>query len=178
MSGVTVLRVDHVMTRLTIATGIGFEDFRAAMEQAVPTFDPTTYMNIVRASGTWTAVEAEVAASAPYGLLRYAVIEATPLMELAGHTGHAVEYLIGNHVIAETMYRLDRAALLYAPLRVLLLSDDADDAVFAIDQPSTVFAGLDDPGTAATGVLLDRKVASMLRGIGVAISDDLTPSDG
>ncbi|RZT15895.1 hypothetical protein EV589_4050 [Mycobacterium sp. BK558] len=177
MSRLEVRRVEHAMRRLNIFTGIPFGDFRTAFEKAVPVFDPAPYADIIREGGSWNDIEAEVAARAPYDLLLYAVLEATALMEFAGHRGQAVEYLMGNHVIAETMYRLDRNALLYAPLRVLLRSDGSGDAVFAIDQPSTVFAGLDDPGAAATGVLLDRKVAAMLRGIGVAISDDLTSRD-
>ena len=175
MSHLSVNSVEHAMNRLDIATGIPFEEFRSAFERAVPVFDPALYEHIVRNGGTWDDVMAEVSATAPYDLLLYAVLDATLLMELAGHPGQAVEYLMGNHVIAETMYRLDRNALLYAPLRVLVRSDESGSAVFVIDQPSTVFAGLDDPGTEATGVLLDHKVAAMLRGVGVAIRDDLTP---
>ncbi len=165
------------MRRLNIFTGIPFGDFRKDFEKAVPVFDPVPYADIIRQGGSWDDVKAAVAACAPHDLLLYAVLEATALMEFAGHRGQAVEYLMGNHVIAETMYRLDRNTLLYAPLRVLLLSDSSGEAVFAIDQPSTVFAGLDDPEAAATGVLLDRKVAAMLRSIGVAISDNLTMPD-
>jgi hypothetical protein len=41
-------------------------------------------------------------------------------MAVAGHHIKAVEYLLGNHTIAETMFRHDPTALLYAPLRVLV----------------------------------------------------------
>ncbi|WP_059014360.1 hypothetical protein [Mycobacterium sp. M26] len=171
---VAVSRIDHAMTRLNIATGIPFERFRAAFESAVPAFNPEPYLADIRAGGTWDDVKSRVAASAPYDLLLYASIDATPMMNVAGHRGQAIEYLMGNHVIAETMFRRDRNALLYAPLRVLLFSDEAGAAVFGIDQPSTVFAGLGDSEIAATGILLDRKVATMLRAIGVGISDELT----
>jgi hypothetical protein len=50
------------------------------------------------------------------------------------------------------MFRHDPRALLYAPLRVLESSDPDDNAVFSIDQP---------------GLALDRKVANLLRVIGV-----------
>ncbi len=40
-------------------------------------------------------------------------------MSLAGNRTQAVEYLLGNHFIAESMFRHDPHALLCAPLRVL-----------------------------------------------------------
>jgi len=175
MSDVTVSRVEHAMTRLNINTGIPFDEFRTAFERAAPAFDPAPYLEIIRAGGSWADVKAEVASYAPHGLMIYASIDATALMAFAGHQGQAVEYLLGNHVIAETMYRRDRNALLYAPLRVLVFSDSAGDAVFGIDQPSTVFAGLHDPDIAATGVLLDGKVSGLLRAIGVAVDERLRP---
>lgn len=173
MPDVTVSRVEHTMTRLNINTGIPFDEFRTAFEKAAPAFDPAPYLAIIHAGGSWTDVKAEVASYAPYDLMLYAIIDATPLMAFAGHEGQAVEYLLGNHVIAETMFRHDRNALLYAPLRVLLFSDSAGHAVFSIDQPSTVFAGLDHPDVAATGRLLDHKVSELLRGIGVAVDEPL-----
>ena len=175
MPDVSVSRADHTMTRLNINTGIPFDEFRAAFENAAPSFDPAPYLEIIHAGGSWADVEATVAAYAPHGLMIYAIIDATALMAFAGHEGQAVEYLLGNHVIAETMFRRDRNALLYAPLRVLVFSDSAGDAVFGIDQPSTVFAGLDDPEVAATGVLLDGKVSGLLRAIGVGVDARLLP---
>lgn len=173
MSETQISRVEHAMTRLNIRTGVPFDEFRTAFESRAPVFDPTPYFEIVRAGGSWDDVKAQVAACAPYDLMIYAIIDATPMMMLAGNRGHAVEYLLGNHVIAETMYRRDPNALLYAPLRVLLFSDNVGHAIFSIDQPSTVFAGLNDSDIAAIGVLLDHKVTELLRGIGVRTEMDL-----
>jgi hypothetical protein len=53
-----------------------------------------------------------------------------------------VEYLLGNHTVAETMFRLDPRALLYAPLRVLVYADADGNAVFPLDQPSAAFGSL------------------------------------
>jgi hypothetical protein len=46
--------------------------------------------------------------NAPNALMVYATIDAAPLLSLAGHTTKAVEYLLGNHTIAETMFRTTR----------------------------------------------------------------------
>jgi hypothetical protein len=163
--------VDHTMTRIDIATGIPFDRFRSAFEAAAPAFDPAPFHEIARSGGTWRDVEAAVADRAPHGLLVYGVLDGTPLMALAGHRVKAVEYLLGNHVIAETMFRHDPHALLYAPLRVLLYSDAAGGAVFSIDRPSTVFAGLHHDDITPVGVLLDGKVAGLLSALGVDVGD-------
>jgi uncharacterized protein (DUF302 family) len=158
----------HSMTRLDISTGMAFDDFRAAFEKAAPAVDAAAVIRIVAQGGSWDDVRAAVAANAPNGLMIYATIDATPLYTLAGHHHmKAVEYLLGNHVIAETMFRHDAMALLYAPLRVLVHSDSEDNAVFSIDQPSTVFANLGVHEVTAVGESLDRKVAALLQVIGV-----------
>ena len=97
----------------------------------------------------------------------YATIEALPLLGLAGHTTKAVEYLLGNHTIAETMFRHDPRALLYAPLRVLIYGDADGNAVFSINQPSAAFGSLGIAQVTEVGEGLDRKVVNLLRLIGV-----------
>lgn len=51
---------------------------------------------------------------------------------MAGHHTKACEYLLGNHVIAESMFRHHPKTLLNAPLRVLVHADA--DAAFATAQ--------------------------------------------
>jgi uncharacterized protein (DUF302 family) len=97
----------------------------------------------------------------------YAMIDATQLLAVAGHQTRAVEYLLGNHVIAETMFRHDPRALLYAPLRVLVYADADGNAVFCIDQPSSAFGSLGIAEVTKVGEDLDRKVSNLLRVIGV-----------
>jgi len=99
------------------------------------------------------------------------MIDATPHMAVAGHHIKAVEYLLGNHTIAETMFRHDPTALLYAPLRVLVYSDPDGNAIFTMDRPSAAFASLGIPEVTAVGESLDRKVAALLRVIGVNADD-------
>jgi uncharacterized protein DUF302 len=101
----------------------------------------------------------------------YAKIDAMPLFGVAGHTVKAVEYLLGNHVIAETMFRHDPRALLYAPLRLLIYSDAQDSAVFSMLRPSSTFGSLGIAEVTEVGLSLDVKVANLLRVIGVDPAD-------
>ena len=156
----------HSMTRLDISTGMPFDEFRAAFERAAPAPDTRAVLQIVADKGTWNDVQTQAAANAPYGLMIYWTIDAAPFT-LAGHHTKAVEYLLGNHVIAERMFRHDPRALLYAPMRVLIHSDTNGNAIISMDQPSSVFGGLGVPEITAVGEELDRKVATLLQAIGV-----------
>src|ERR1700749_3575425 len=142
MSNSTPRTVEHQMTRIDIPTGIAFDEFRSVFERAAPPFDANGIRHLTENGGTWDDVKQAVAASAPHDLLTYATIDAAPLLGVAGHSTRAVEYLLGNHVIAETMFRHDPKALLYAPLRILIYSDADGNAVFTMDRPGSALRRL------------------------------------
>jgi Domain of unknown function DUF302 len=159
--------VAHTMNRIDICTGIPFDEFIARFEMAAPPFDPRSVADVVQRGGSWDEVLAAAAINAPNDLMVYAKIDALPLFCLAGHTTEAVEYLLGNHTIAETMFRHDPKALLYAPLRLLIYADADGNAVFSMDQPSAAFGSLGIAEVTTVGEGLDRKVVNLLRLIGV-----------
>ena len=163
----TFVSRDHAMTRVDIATGMAFDDFRTAFERAAPTADLAATAQIIAGGGNWDDVRAAAAANAPNDLMVYWTIDAAPLFAVAGLTTRAVEYLLGNHVIAETMFRHDPRALLYAPLRALIYEDADGYAVFSMDRPSKAFGSLGIAAVTEVGKSLDRKVADLLRVIGV-----------
>ncbi len=161
--------VPHTMNRIDISTGIPFDEFRAAFEKAAPPFDRAGLKRIADRGGSWEEVLEAAAINAPHDLMVYATIDGAELLSLAGHTTRAVEYLLGNHTIAETMFRHDPRTLLYAPLRVLIYTDDEGNAVFSIDRPSAAFGSLGIAEVTKVGEGLDRKVANLLRVIGVDV---------
>ena len=126
-------REQHAMTRVDIATGVAFDEFTSAFEKAAPLFDRATGQRIAAAGGTWDDVRGAVAKNAPNELMMYGKIDASELLGVAGHRTQAIEYLVGNHVIVETMFRHDPKALLYAPLRMLVYSDSDGNAIFTMD---------------------------------------------
>jgi uncharacterized protein (DUF302 family) len=74
----------------------------------------------------------------------------------------ATQYLMGNHVIAERMFRHDPSAMLHAPLRTLLYADPDGDTKLAVDQPSLLFASYSDPRIADVGRELDTLLARLI----------------
>jgi len=152
----------HVVTRLDIPTGMPFDVFCDAFESLAPIFNSAAIERITAGGGSWDDVCAAVDENAPNGLMIFASLDAGPLMVAAGHQTRATEYLLGNHVVAERMFRYSPLALLYAPLRVLVHGDARDEAVFSLDQPSTLFASLHDPRITQVGRELDQKVNTLL----------------
>jgi hypothetical protein len=153
----------HAMARLDIPTAMSFDGFRRAFEAAAPVFDVAGVEQLIAGGGEWQDIQAAAERNAPNGLMVYAVIDIGRVMAAAGHATKCVEYLLGNHVVAERMFRHDPATALYAPLRVIVTSDADDQAVFTIDRPGSVFAGWGQTEITAVGTELDHKVARLLQ---------------
>jgi hypothetical protein len=147
-----------------------FDDFQARYEEAAPAYD---LAGRIPQLSNWDEILKDVESVAPYGFVRYATIDGTPVFAVAGHKARSIIYLMGNHTIAETMYRHDPGVLLYAPLRLCLYEDLDGQAHLSIDQPGDQFGSLGHPDVTATGRLLDEKLAALLNGLGVAVPDSL-----
>jgi uncharacterized protein (DUF302 family) len=171
---IAVSASQHTMTRLDIGTRTPFEAFVAAFHAAVPDFDRARVAAIVERGGTWADVETAAADNAPHGFVLFGTIDIRPVMAVAGHTRPAIEYLMGNHVIAERMFRHDAGAMLYAPLRITIHESASGQVLFALDRPSDMFAALGRPQITEVGRELDRKVGVLLRHLDAPVPAELT----
>lgn len=149
--------VDHPNRRLLVALPDSFERARERYEALVPVADLTVFASLP----TWDEVVAEAKNQAPHGFLRYFSVDVTPTMAQSGSAWRATEYLMGNHTIAERMYRHDPAVMLHAPLRTLLY-DGPQETVLAVDQPSLLFASYGHPEIATVGLELDGLLATLI----------------
>ncbi|HYT38934.1 MAG TPA: hypothetical protein VEN99_05460 [Acidimicrobiia bacterium] len=165
----TATASSRTVRRLVVDIDGPFDEFRAKYERAVPAYD----ISGLDRFSNWDDVRADADRAAPNGFLRYATIDASPAFGIAGHKARSVTYLMGNHTIAETMYAHDAGIMLYAPLRTVLYEDLDGHAHFAVDQPSDQFGSFGDADIAATGKLLDEKLAALLTGLGVSVPDGL-----
>ena len=167
----------HTVNRLTIATESSLTDFRERYEQAVPTVPMRQMEELARRQAPWSDMLAVVAAAAPHGFLIYHTLDLGPLLVLAGHRPGDVAYLMGNHTIAERMYRHDATVMIHAPLRTLIWQGPDGAAWFTVDQPSSDFGSYGKPDIAAVGVELDRKLAALLEHLGVEVPGALLTSE-
>ncbi|MFV8163601.1 DUF302 domain-containing protein [Mycobacterium sp. 134] len=149
--------VDHTNRRLLIALPDHYDRARRRYESLVPAVDLTAYDG----ASDWDEVVAVANQQAPHGFMRYFSMDVAPTMALSGSTWQATEYLMGNHTIAERMFRHDPSVMLHAPLRALLYAGP-DGTVLAVDQPSLLFSSYGDPAIAAVGRDLDRLLATLI----------------
>jgi hypothetical protein len=164
----------HEVHRLVIAVGTGFDDFRDRYEQSVPSLDRERLAAFVREGADWDTVLRAAPENAPHGFIRYWTFEAGALFRLAGDSPHCASYLMGNHTIAERMYRHDPGIMLYMPLRTAIHEDADGTSWFSVDQPSTRFRSFGDSEISYIGITLDHKLAVLLEHLGAPVPPALT----
>ncbi|WP_328885636.1 DUF302 domain-containing protein [Streptomyces sp. NBC_00316] len=162
--------------RLTIAAG-DYDDLLARFESIVPTVPMAAVDALIERGADWDEMLELIDKAAPYGFLVYARIDVGPTMASAGDGGRGVEYLMGNHTIAERMYRHDQRAMLYAPLRLFLYETPDGKAYFALDQPSPQLGSFGDERVLSVGRELDAKVAALLGALGLPVPAGLLGQD-
>jgi hypothetical protein len=174
-----VTAVAHEVVRLSIDTGLSFDDFRTSYEHAVPVFDFARFSGLASEQASWDTILAATAENAPHGFIRYWNSDVAALMRLAGDTGSCTTYLMGNHTVAQRMYTHDPAVALYAPLRTTIHEDRQGVTWFSIDQPSTRFASFGNPDITEVGLELDAKLADLLRFLDISVPPALArnPAD-
>ncbi|AWT55328.1 MULTISPECIES: DUF302 domain-containing protein [Mycolicibacterium] len=152
--------VDHPSRRLLITLPDGYEQTQLNYETLVPAVDLVPFGR----AGSWTDVLDEMRSQAPHGFVRYFSSDVASAMALSGSNRPASIYLMGNHTIAERMYRHDPSVMLHAPLRTLIYYGP-HGTVFAVDQPSLLFASYDNPAIAAVGRELDALLAALIEAL-------------
>ena len=162
----------YTVKRLTVAVP-GVREFQERYEQAVPALPLAQVKVLVDRRAPWSEMLDLIADCAPYGFLIYFRNDVHPVMQLAGDDADCIAYLMGNHTIAEQMFRYDPRAMLYAPLHTVIWEDSTGEAWFTADQPSTQFASFGIPEVAKVGVELDRKLAVLLEALGVDVPPSL-----
>lgn len=164
--------IPHVVNRLVIDTEDTFDDVRQRYESLVPTIDFAELVETIE-TGDLARVQQYTADHAPNSFVNFWALDPMPMMRLAGNQLRAITYLMGNNVIAETMFRHDPGVLLYAPLRTAIYEATTGGAHFSIDQPSDKFASFGDARIAAVGAQLDAKLAELLRLMSLPVPPEL-----
>ncbi|WP_420109563.1 DUF302 domain-containing protein [Mycolicibacter arupensis] len=160
MSRTTV--VEHAVRRLHISLPGTFTEVREQYERIVPIVD----LDAFAAAPNWAAALELATTAAPHGFMRYFSTDIAAAMTGSGNALPTVQYLMGNHTIAERMYRCDPAVMLHAPLRVLLFESAGGSAVMVMDQPSRLFASYGNPAIDQVGEYLDQLVADLVGELG------------
>jgi hypothetical protein len=139
----TVHIARRAVRHVAIDTGRSWGAFRAAYEQAVPSFDRLEAIGVVLSQSGWEAITRLSNATATNGLVNFFTFDPSPVMALNGCEGSVVTYLAGNIVKAEVGFAANPSCFLYIPLRIAIASaGPQDDAKLLFDHPRDLFAAL------------------------------------
>ncbi len=113
----------YSVNRLTVDGPASVAEFQQQYEQAVPPV-PREQVNALVARGApWSEMIELIDKAAPLGFLIYFRLD--------------MSYLMGNHILAERMYRYQPAVMLYAPLHTMIWQSSDGGTRFTFDRPAT-----------------------------------------
>jgi uncharacterized protein DUF302 len=153
---------EHTATRVTVSPGLPYEEVVSRYEKTVPPL-PAAQLAAAVQSKPFKDVKALLAKASPVSMFIFYTLNVTPFMTKAGHQAKCKTYLMGNPLIAETMYGHNAGVMLYAPLRTAIFTDDTGAAHLTIDRPSDLFGSFNDAHIAATGHTLDATLVKLLK---------------
>ena len=150
--------VEHVR----VATDKPFEEIAKAFERLLGRFDPDVSKYLAAtgdAEGTKAKIEGMAGSS---GFMLFRTTDHGALLSIFGQKKKAIQYTLGNPLIAIRMTRHNLAAGLYAPLRVLVYEDDRGRTCLEYDKPSSLFGQFNDDRIASVASLLDGKLEDLI----------------
>jgi hypothetical protein len=159
----------RTVRRLSVPLGMPYAEAIRRFEDLLPVIDLERFT----ALENWDDVVRLAGRTAPLGLMRFWTLDVPSLMVGGRAVCDCTEYLVGNQLIAERMYRYDPVAMMYAPLRFLIYADRSGEAVCVFEQPSTQFDSLGRAEISAVGRELDHKVSTLLATLGATPPADL-----
>src|ERR1700739_3871070 len=161
--------IDHSSRRLVVALPAPYDEAREQYETLVPAVDFARFFQMA----SWPATLELAEINAPHGFMRYYSSDVTATIASWTSFWKATQYLMGNHPIAERMFRRDPSVMLHAPLRTLLYADADGDTKLAVDQPSLLFASYHNSDIAAVGHELDALLVELIELLGGEVPKQL-----
>jgi uncharacterized protein (DUF302 family) len=151
-----IIEVRHVSLELYV----DFDDFTQTLEQSLGRFDEALLKGVE--TDPSPVEERLMGAAGEEGLMLFNVQDHGRLLGIYGTPKKAMQFVLGNPLIAATMTRHDIRAGLYAPLRLFVYEAEDRSTHIEYDQPSSLFGQFDNPEVTAVARLLDVKLASLI----------------
>src|ERR1700733_13722158 len=161
--------ITYPSTRFAVPLPDPYEVAVRRYEELVPPVDLVRFSQL----GTWDAVVELAEINAPLGFMIYWKTDVTAIMAGSPSGWKSTEYLMGNHVIAERMFRHDAGVMLHAPLRTQIYADADGGTQFIIDRPGAHFASYGNSAITEVGLELDKLVAGLLGALGAPVPREL-----
>jgi uncharacterized protein (DUF302 family) len=153
----TTVPIRHVR----IETAKGFAEVTEELERQLGRLGPGVFRSLQAEPGEAERRVGELAG--PSGLLLFGTTDhGAWLSLLRGQPARAVQYVLGNPLVAVRMTRHNVAAGLYAPLRLLVYETAEGQTCLEYDRPSSLFGQFGDERITAVAEVLDRKLEQLV----------------
>jgi uncharacterized protein (DUF302 family) len=150
--------VEHVR----VTTSKPFNEVAKGIERQLGQFDPEVYKSLA-GGGDAEADRAKLESmTGSSGFMLFKTSDHGALLRLVGQERKAIQYLLGNPLIAIRMTQHDIRAGLYAPLRVLIYENEEGKTCVEYDKPSSLFGQFENDRITPTATLLDQKLAALV----------------
>lgn len=148
-------------THIVFQTPKSFDDVAKALESQVGRFDAEVTKSIATGDHLEAAEHKIATMAGPSGFMLFSTADHGSLLRMVGQKRKAIQYVVGNPLIALQMTRHDVRAGLYAPLRVLLYERQDGKTCLEYDLPSALFGQFDNAAVTAVAQSLDRKLEAL-----------------
>jgi uncharacterized protein (DUF302 family) len=150
-------------THLNFTSAKSFEAVTAAIEKQLGKFDPEISRSFDTSSPDPAAIEAKIhAMEGSSGLMLFSKRDHGSLLALKGKKTSAVQYEIGNPLVAVEMTQEDLRAGEYAPLRMYVYVGEDKLTHVDYDLPSSVFGRFRSEQIKKVSEGLDRKLKALV----------------
>ena len=150
--------VEHI--RLTALKP--FDEFISAFEGQLGRFEEDVYRELEDGVDPASVRDRLEGMAGPSGFMLFRKIDHGELLRIVGEPRKAMQYLVGNPLLAIEMTRHAIGAGLYAPLRVLIHEVEDGKTCVEYDLPSSLFGQFEDDRVSRVAAMLDRKLEDLV----------------
>ena len=152
----TTLQVEHIR----IDSNKSYAEAKTALDR-LPKFDDR--IRVLLQYGEFERVKKELEKNqGDAHLIIFAAATHGDWIQILGERRNALQYVIGNVLIASQMTQYQLPAGLYAPLRVMLYENAEGTATFEYDRPSDLFGQFGDVRVTSVARTLDHQIYDAL----------------
>ncbi|MFL2000260.1 hypothetical protein [Microbacterium sp. A1-JK] len=158
---------DHGARRITLRVAAPFDEMRARIEAEVPELDRDDLDAVTGGRTPWDDFVRGLSWEAPNGFVRLSSDDLGGVLSVAGRDAAAVGYLLMDWAAAARIHRIEPTALLYLPVRMLLVAR-GDEVALTLEQPGPHLASFGLNKLTQAGVELDRRLGDLLEALDIA----------
>lgn len=135
-----------------------FDEFTASLDRQLGQFEQSVLSRLDAGSSPEEARSQLERMTGTSGLMLFNKQDHGRALQIVGKRRQAIQYVLGNPLIAIEMTQHAIGAALYAPLRVLVYENESGQACVEYDLPSTLFGQFGNANVDQVAKSLDHKL--------------------